>query len=212
MSRKGGRIKAIPTTYNHVKFRSRLEARWAAFLDALQWTWEYEPDLQAGFVIPDFVITDFAHPCIIECKPEVTVKDLAIARRALIGKMPAWLRDDVIREIHELDLDAEAPIELTDQALQDLYRVDCGENPHGRSRRTLVVGPALHIVEGRVTLDGDYGLTLCCENGTPSHVGLATDIGVPCLRCGQEVTAWMPEDIVLEHWRESQNSAQWRPV
>lgn len=32
-------IKPIPTKYNDVQFRSRLEARWAAFFDLLEWEW-----------------------------------------------------------------------------------------------------------------------------------------------------------------------------
>lgn len=49
------RIPAIPTTYNGVRFRSRLEARWAAFFDRMQWRWAYEPVDLAGW-IPDFVV------------------------------------------------------------------------------------------------------------------------------------------------------------
>jgi hypothetical protein len=53
------RIKAHPTRYKNVMFRSRLEARWAAFFDELGWRWEYEPvDLQGW--TPDFW---FEIPC-----------------------------------------------------------------------------------------------------------------------------------------------------
>lgn len=37
-------IKAIETTYKGYRFRSRTEARWAVFFDALGVTWEYEPE------------------------------------------------------------------------------------------------------------------------------------------------------------------------
>ena len=53
-------IKAINTFYNGYHFRSRLEARWAVFFDALGVKYEYEPE---GYVLPngecylpDFVI------------------------------------------------------------------------------------------------------------------------------------------------------------
>lgn len=36
-------VPAIPTKYNGINFRSRLEAKWAAFFDLLEWNWEYEP-------------------------------------------------------------------------------------------------------------------------------------------------------------------------
>jgi hypothetical protein len=51
-------IKAIETQYKGYRFRSRLEARWAVFFDALGIEWEYEKegyDLgEAGWYLPDF--------------------------------------------------------------------------------------------------------------------------------------------------------------
>lgn len=51
-------IKPIETVYNGYRFRSRLEARWAVFLDALGVEYEYEPEgfeLQNGmWYLPDF--------------------------------------------------------------------------------------------------------------------------------------------------------------
>lgn len=43
-------IKPIQTRYKGYHFRSRLEARWAVFFDALGIEWEYEPE---GFELPD---------------------------------------------------------------------------------------------------------------------------------------------------------------
>lgn len=42
-------IKPIETIYKGYRFRSRLEARWAVFFDALGVDWEYEPE---GFELP----------------------------------------------------------------------------------------------------------------------------------------------------------------
>ena len=54
----GPRIKAIETAYAGVLFRSRLEARWAVFMDAVKQKWEYEPERIAlpggGTYLPDF--------------------------------------------------------------------------------------------------------------------------------------------------------------
>lgn len=50
-------IKAIETVYKGYRFRSRLEARWAVFFDALGWNWEYEQEgfeLESGRYLPDF--------------------------------------------------------------------------------------------------------------------------------------------------------------
>jgi hypothetical protein len=46
---------AIPTCYRGINFRSRLEAKWAAFFDELRWNWQYEPVDFNGW-IPDFSI------------------------------------------------------------------------------------------------------------------------------------------------------------
>lgn len=49
-------IPAIPTIYSGVRFRSRLEARWAAYFDLRgDTTWQYEPLEFPGW-IPDFTI------------------------------------------------------------------------------------------------------------------------------------------------------------
>lgn len=50
-------IGAIPTKYRGIKFRSRLEARWAVFFDTLGVLWEYEPEgYRDGsmYYLPDF--------------------------------------------------------------------------------------------------------------------------------------------------------------
>ena len=44
------RHTGIPTTYNFQRFRSRIEARWAAFFDKMNWPWEYEPIDLAGYI------------------------------------------------------------------------------------------------------------------------------------------------------------------
>jgi hypothetical protein len=49
-------IAARPTKYNGVQFRSRLEARWAAFFDLAGWEWEYEP-IDFNNWVPDFLVT-----------------------------------------------------------------------------------------------------------------------------------------------------------
>lgn len=44
------KLKPIETIYNGYRFRSRLEARWAVFLDTLGVEYEYEPE---GFELPN---------------------------------------------------------------------------------------------------------------------------------------------------------------
>ncbi len=50
-------IAPIETRYAGCRFRSRLEARWAVFLDHLGLSWDYEPQgfhLPSGSYLPDF--------------------------------------------------------------------------------------------------------------------------------------------------------------
>lgn len=54
-------IKAIETHYAGCRFRSRLEARWAVFFDAVGLEWQYEPEgfeLPSGWYLPDFYLPD----------------------------------------------------------------------------------------------------------------------------------------------------------
>lgn len=76
----GGRVSVgrknrsgIPTEYNGVRFRSRLEARWAAMFDLFDWQWEYEPLDLEGY-IPDFLLK-FHVPLLVEVKPWLPHED-----------------------------------------------------------------------------------------------------------------------------------------
>ncbi len=67
-------MKPINTQYKGYLFRSRLEARWAVFFDALGIEWEYEPEgyeLQDGTrYLPDFLLKT-REPCWIEIKGQI---------------------------------------------------------------------------------------------------------------------------------------------
>jgi len=67
------KIQAIETTYNGYRFRSRLEARWAVFFDAIGQEYEYEPEgfeLMSGRYLPDFCFgRDSKYPQWVEVKP-----------------------------------------------------------------------------------------------------------------------------------------------
>lgn len=67
----------IPTLYRGIRFRSRLEARWAAFFDQVGWPWTYEPLDLAGY-IPDFLLR-FAEALLVEVKPAASSKELGDA-------------------------------------------------------------------------------------------------------------------------------------
>jgi hypothetical protein len=46
--------RGIQTTYRGTRFRSRLEARWAAFFDMVDWDWTYEPFDTDGWIDQEF--------------------------------------------------------------------------------------------------------------------------------------------------------------
>lgn len=63
-------IRPVETVYNGYRFRSRIEARWAVFFDAIGCTYEYEPegfDLGDGYYyLPDFYFPE--HDVWVEIK------------------------------------------------------------------------------------------------------------------------------------------------
>ena len=81
-------IRAVPTRYSGIRFRSRLEARWAFFFDELDIEWEYEPhwyELLDSFTKevtrykPDFLLPGLR--CWVEVKrPWETIDDVERAR------------------------------------------------------------------------------------------------------------------------------------
>lgn len=66
-------IAPKPTFYDSIRFRSRLEATWAAFFDLVKWRWEYEPLDLKGW-IPDFVLHG-VEPIAVEVKPVFSFED-----------------------------------------------------------------------------------------------------------------------------------------
>ncbi len=97
-------MKPIETQYADTLFRSRLEARWAVFLDALGIRWEYEPEAYAigdgEAYLPDFrlpTFDSFDGDLYVEVKPEGAGRvefDKALRFCSLHG-VAVWLCDGV---------------------------------------------------------------------------------------------------------------------
>lgn len=72
-------MRAIETRYKGYRFRSRLEARWAVFFDALGIEWEYEPEgyeLSDGErYLPDFELRNGPYRSLYEIKPHGSQSD-----------------------------------------------------------------------------------------------------------------------------------------
>lgn len=107
----------IPTLYQGVQYRSRLEAKWAAFFDLLGWHHQYEPFDLDGW-IPDFLLPDaVARPLLVEIKPVIEFPDRVATRVEpfresndilILGCMPVSGTQDSLLQvgwIGPLDLD-----------------------------------------------------------------------------------------------------------
>jgi hypothetical protein len=82
----GYNFKAKPTYYNNRLYRSRLEARYAAFFDMMGWSFEYEPESFPTWS-PDFVLNDFDE-LFLEIKPYALWSD------DLISKIRPYSKDN----------------------------------------------------------------------------------------------------------------------
>jgi hypothetical protein len=86
-------IKTIPTTYNNIKFRSRLEARWAVFFDQLgiKYLYEFEGfELEnREWYLPDFYLPEYGIYC--EVKPSIIEVDENINTFNEFAKGRYWL-------------------------------------------------------------------------------------------------------------------------
>lgn len=88
-------MAAIPTTYDGIEYRSRLEARWAAFMANIGWDTVYEPFDGDGY-IPDFLVQG-DNPLLIEVKPASIAADyLAAVPKAESGLEQHWTHDILI--------------------------------------------------------------------------------------------------------------------
>lgn len=105
-------IKAIETYYNGYRFRSKLEAQWAVFFDAIGIEYEYEPE---GFefedgtkYLPDFKIrvrhrswTEEWEPVYVEVKGVLTDKDIHKFRCMFQAQKPLYIVGSVPLNVDE---------------------------------------------------------------------------------------------------------------
>ena len=82
------RKRGIPTAYKGIMYRSRQEARYAAFWDWLGWRFTYEP-FDANGYIPDFLIHG-DNPLLAEVKTALN-EAFAIELRLVTRSLPTHL-------------------------------------------------------------------------------------------------------------------------
>lgn len=103
-------IKAIPTYYKGINFRSRLEARWAVIFDRLGIDWHYETEgydikIDEGYTIrylPDFVLIGGSVRCPkrlwVEVKGDMQADD-ALKIKAFSERFPIYVVGEIPKDL-----------------------------------------------------------------------------------------------------------------
>lgn len=173
--------RGIPTLYRGVQFRSRTEARWAAFFDALGWPWEYEPVDLDGY-IPDFILA-FYEPMLVEVKADHVGSAEELRPYAKKIDESGWEGEAVIVGAAPIFNEAETVLGLM---------------------REVEVGPDdLAFAWDRAILFGCYG----CDRPSFHHDGGHWMCRVDGCYDGREHIG--PIDAIGK-WRRSINGTQWR--
>ena len=162
-------IKAIETQYKGYRFRSRLEARWAVFFDALGLAWEYEPEgfeLGGGVrYLPDFRVTHpSGHATWYEVKPREWGDD------GKFQKFKARLQDT--------DSDSESAVLLRGDPIDVLGGGGLDILPSGFS-----ACPRCGRIDKHLVFDTGQGVSLMCypcDWDTPIGGGHPDEPGLLC--------------------------------
>lgn len=209
-----GGISAIPTRWNGRNYRSRLEARWAIVMTVLGWEHEYEP-MDLGGCIPDFVVTNFRHPTIIEAKPAFSAHEFALRRNTLHASATPWILAQLESLRYILDADDPDGVSILpayDRVIEDMLRVERGEDAVD-GPRAIVVGSTMFNdpkLDG-CSIDGRHYLTWCGDPDS-NAVGLGC-LGERCLRCGYMTDDHlMRASTALGIWKSAGDRTQWQPV
>lgn len=192
-----GPMRSIPTKYAGVQFRSRLEARWAAFFDLVRWPWEYEPIDLAGY-IPDFVL-GFDRPLLVEVKPIVKWPCMVVGCND-----PACTHDTEV----------DAAIAKIRRAGWSHEAVLVGASPKRSLVGEICVGvfaiEDLGVVEN--ISHGDASFIRCGACGRISFCSATQSYH--CRACGVNEHVGRTDDhaSIIQAWREAGNRVQWRPA
>jgi hypothetical protein len=187
-------IAAIPTAYRGISYRSRLEARWAAFFDQIGWTHSYEPFDGNGY-IPDFLIHG-DHPFLVEVKPALSEDEY----RAPIPKVDAalqgvWEKDVLI-------------VGLTPFATQL-------DDTHWSGPPVGIFGDASWgRMQGRMPRDWELGLWMTCGKCKSPAIRHETQsfASRPCGHYdGDNFIEEIGEKFISDSWALATNLARWRP-
>ena len=215
-------FEAIPTVYEGVRYRSRLEARWAAFFDQIGWRHTYEP-FDANGYIPDFAIYG-SEPLLVEVKPAVAEEDYwSHLEKIIPGLAGHWRHSVLVVGVSPLDLRIVIPglprvidgVEAPEDLLSGIFE----DTDLGPAAGILAPPPSeggsrefgyawWHRSRGRITLRGltwipaVHGTTF----GTPERL---SDPVADQVSAGGAVGD-LNYDEVKNYWAAASNAVQWR--
>lgn len=175
-------IAGIPTLYNGILFRSRNEAKWAAFFDRIRWEWSYEPVDLLGY-IPDFIVT---WPCGRSLLVEIKAHESLVELRGAESKIEdsGWVGEALVVGGSLLGIDDASPI-------------------IGR------LGEPVFDVPGETHTWGEARLFTCLSCGAISV--MSADYSWHCRSCLAAEHHMGSADGVRELWADACNRTQWQP-
>lgn len=192
------KIAAIPTKYNGVQFRSRLEARWAAFFDLMNWKWQYEPVDFKGW-IPDFVIgDDLETGCYVEVKP---IDYCALEKSNLIMKP---LLDEELQ--HARKCVPESSRGFVVAGLQPFFQLP-------KEASIPMISPVWmpqHRKYSFGCISEGWGRFDIPVGSKGVHPGLMTGLNFDCLQDDIDLDSFIDGSIILNLWKSAGNATQWR--
>lgn len=192
--------RGIPTMYSGVQFRSRIEARWAAFFDALKWDWDYEPIDLDGY-IPDFVLPFQKAPLLVEVKSALHLPYELYDHKEKVMRS-GWGGEALV-------------VGGRLGALAGGGDMLCGIFG---SRESIPAGSSSHCRGGRTSLDSelewlwDDGLLFWCVPCRGASIAQYNS-SWRCRRCGiddGEHRGFPKEGIFNDAWIDAGNAVQWK--
>jgi len=176
-------MAAIPTLYGGVQYRSRLEAKWAAFFDLVGWPYQYEPFDLDGW-IPDFLL---GSKVLVEVKP--------------VTEFPQEIADEILASAEhafsESEHDCWEILILGCQVPIDDPHIDCGIG---------WLTDGLHFWGEATLVDYDGKVDFCHTVGS-FHGRIHGGYNGGSWGEGKIVN----QDFLMQKWREAGNRVQWKP-
>lgn len=186
---------AIPTKYDGIEYRSRLEARWAAFMRNIGWDIVYEPFDGDGY-IPDFLVQG-DRPFLVEVKPATTASEY----QAAIPKAESGLRN---HWTHDILIVGAAPIAYSAGALLHAGWIGYGITPGN---------PAYTIGEPQQQMEWCWGTADWLRCFTCAAIRVRTTYYTwrpqPCSH-DHKATHYATRRAIEEPWADACNDVKWR--